>query len=122
MIMVTVDGPNGERVHITTGVGGEESLHVEQSKPSEPPSSRAEVIAAFTPTDRAPAMSGRDEFFGAVNARLEQGAREYHDASFDRPLPELLEELEREALDLAGWGYIVWERIQRMRAAARAVE
>ena len=47
--------------------------------------------------------------------RLEQGAIEYGDKSFHRDPGDLLRELEEEALDFAGWGFILWYRLQRLK-------
>jgi hypothetical protein len=58
----------------------------------------------------------------AVRARLDAGARQYGDASFARPAPELVGELEAEALDLCGWSYVLWSRLRALRAAADAAE
>jgi hypothetical protein len=63
----------------------------------------------------------RDEFIRALTQRLDAGAQAYGDCSFSRSPDALLVELEQEALDLAGWGYILWSRIQRARAAAAAL-
>ena len=53
-------------------------------------------------------------FSEAVQAKLAAGHREYGDGSFDRPLGELLTELKAEAVDLAGWGLIVFAAIEQM--------
>lgn len=58
-------------------------------------------------------------FVDAATKRLHQGRVDYGDASFDREPDELLRELAQEAMDLAGWGYILWHRIQEMRRALR---
>jgi hypothetical protein len=55
------------------------------------------------------------EFSRKVFARLEVGAKEYGDGSFHRPESEVLGELQQELEDVAGWGYILWARIQRLR-------
>lgn len=57
------------------------------------------------------------DFLQLLASRLEAGRLEYGDRSFQKPPDDLLAELELEALDLAGWGFILWERIQRMREA-----
>lgn len=54
------------------------------------------------------------EFARALHRRLEAGQREYGDDSFARPAEELLGELQQEALDLAGWGFVLWTRLQRL--------
>lgn len=53
-------------------------------------------------------------FASCVARRLDAGRREYGDRSFSRDPRELVAELQDEALDLAGWGFILWCRLQRM--------
>jgi hypothetical protein len=60
----------------------------------------------------------RAEFFRQLVDRLEVGRIAYGDRSFELPPAALIAELQLEALDLAGWGYILWERLERMKAAA----
>lgn len=55
------------------------------------------------------------DFCRQLAARLEAGRLAYGDRSFHRPPAELIQELQLEALDLAGWGFILWERLERMR-------
>lgn len=64
----------------------------------------------------------RRAFLDRVLERMKLGAREYGDQSFDKPFDELLVELEQEALDLAGWGFVVWEKIQRVRELAKRID
>ena len=54
-------------------------------------------------------------FILAVRARLDAGRRIYGDRSFERPEAELLTELQQECLDLAGWGFVLWTRLERLR-------
>ncbi|MEI9940513.1 MAG: hypothetical protein WDO69_25135 [Pseudomonadota bacterium] len=56
-----------------------------------------------------------DSFVGEVRARLEAGRAAYGDRSFTRPPAELLGELQQEALDLAGWGFVLWCRLESLR-------
>jgi|WetSurMetagenome_2_1015567.scaffolds.fasta_scaffold03061_4 hypothetical protein len=56
-------------------------------------------------------------FTEAARSRLEKGRGLYGDRSFPRKPEELLAEIEEEALDLAGWGYIAWSRVRSMREA-----
>lgn len=65
------------------------------------------------------ALPSETEFFAALRARLKAGQAAYGDRSFSRDHSELLGELEQEALDLAGWGYVLWCRVQRARVAAK---
>jgi hypothetical protein len=54
-------------------------------------------------------------FAAEVRARLEQGRAAYGDRSFSADPDELLRELQQEALDLAGWGFVLYRRIEGMR-------
>ena len=65
------------------------------------------------PLDRWPA------FASEVRARLEAGRAAYGDKSFHREPDALLAELQQEALDLAGWGFILFQRLERAREALR---
>src|SRR5689334_8529527 len=58
-------------------------------------------------------------FAQRVRARLEAGRAAYGDASFRAAPDTLLGELSQEALDLAGWGFVLWKRIESMRPAAQ---
>jgi hypothetical protein len=58
-----------------------------------------------------------DEFLIALHRRLDRGAAEYGDGSFARPVPELVGELENEVLDLAGWAYVLFVRLRRLKEA-----
>ena len=57
-------------------------------------------------------------FVDQLRARLRVGAQQYGNASFTRPLGDVIGEIEQELLDVAGWGLIAWVRIRRARAAA----
>ena len=52
-----------------------------------------------------------DRFLAELTARLEEGRATYGDASFQRSLPEILQELREEFLDVVGWGYFGWRRL-----------
>jgi hypothetical protein len=58
-------------------------------------------------------------FVEAVRARLEAGRAEYGDESFERPPTELVSELEQEALDLAGWGFVLFVRLRKLQELAK---
>lgn len=61
-------------------------------------------------------------FASCVAKRLEVGAREYGDRSFSRAPAELVAEMQDEALDVAGWGFVLWCRLQRMRETLEGLE
>jgi hypothetical protein len=62
-----------------------------------------------------------DGFVSAVRQRLEAGRVAYGEKSFGRSPAELIGELQQEALDLAGWGFVLWCRLEAMRVAAEPV-
>lgn len=61
-------------------------------------------------------------FVAEVRQRLDAGRETYGDRSFDAHPAALLREVEAEALDLAGWGFVAWLRVRRLRAAIEAAE
>lgn len=60
-------------------------------------------------------MLRTEAFFARVQARLEQGERDYGNKSFTRPAGELLDEIQQELEDVCGWSTILWSRLQRLR-------
>jgi hypothetical protein len=56
-----------------------------------------------------------ERFVARLRARLERGAREYGDTSFRRPAGDLVDEIQQEIEDIAGWGLILWVRLERLR-------
>lgn len=56
--------------------------------------------------------TAREVFFTQLLGRLSKGEHKHGDRSFERSPVEILGEMRDEALDLAGWGYILWKRIQ----------
>jgi hypothetical protein len=72
-----------------------------------------------TAPDRA---AQREEFLTALRARLEKGAQEYGDLSFDRPAEETVEEILQEVLDIAGWTFVLREQLrQRLKAGIQKI-
>lgn len=62
-------------------------------------------------------LSWVDAFFKSVRKRLHAGATEYSDRSFDLPPEALMQEVQEELADVAGWAFILWARCERMRRA-----
>ena len=52
-----------------------------------------------------------DEFLERLRKRLEAGAVEYQNRSFDKPAPVLREEILEELEDYAVWSFILWTRV-----------
>ena len=55
------------------------------------------------------------QFELVMSRRLSQGHTEYGDQSFDRSVTDLMGEIEEELLDVVGWGYIMWCRLQELK-------
>lgn len=64
--------------------------------------------------------AARELFIRGLRDRLEAGAVEYGEQSFERPVAQILSEMQEELLDVAGWAFIGWTRLQRLRAACVA--
>lgn len=47
-------------------------------------------------------------FLDAIDARLDAGAQEYGNQSFVKPIAETARQILEEALDQAGWCYVLW--------------
>ena len=62
------------------------------------------------------------DFTEAVRSRLEKGRAEYRNRSFTRSPGDLMAELQQEVLDLAGWGFVLWHRLEAMRTALNGTE
>ena len=60
------------------------------------------------------ALERFDEFTARIRARLEMGKRVYGDSSFERPPVSLVEEIRQEVLDVAGWSFILYERLAEL--------
>jgi len=67
-------------------------------------------------------LSAQERFFIRLKTRLDAGAREYGDRSFDRPCRDIIDEMQQEAEDIAGWGYILWSRLDALRARSDRAE
>lgn len=67
-------------------------------------------------------LDGWPAFAARVRGRLEAGRAAYADESFSKEPDELLGELQQEAMDLAGWGFVLFTRIERMREAIENID
>lgn len=47
--------------------------------------------------------------------RLHVGQQVYGDASFRKSTGDLLDEIQQECVDLAGWGYVLWLKCEQLR-------
>lgn len=69
-----------------------------------------------------PRFEHLDRFIARLHQKLELGARQYGSASFDRPIGELITEIQDELVDIAGWGWIAWSRLEALREQVTAAE
>ena len=63
-----------------------------------------------------------DRFVQRLRARLVAGAATYGNRSFTRPAAELVDEIQQELEDVAGWGLLLWIRLERLRGAVERIE
>jgi hypothetical protein len=61
-------------------------------------------------------------FVTQIGQRLERGRVAYGDSSFAKPLPQLVDEIQEELLDVAGWAFVMWQRVMALRGAAIEAE
>ncbi len=61
-------------------------------------------------------------FVEAVETRLDKGAREYGERSFERPPGELVGEVMQELEDVVGWSFILWCRLRALEMPVGARE
>jgi hypothetical protein len=62
------------------------------------------------------------DFTAAVRSRIEGAAPEYGDDSFYLPSGRLAREIELELLDIPGWSFILWKRVQALKRKLAALE
>lgn len=63
-----------------------------------------------------------DRFVARLRARLITGAAIYGDASFTRPAPELVDEVQQELEDVCGWSLLLWIRLERLKQSVATTE
>jgi len=61
-----------------------------------------------------------DKFINTLSQKLRAGHKEYGDESFGRRPTEITQELSEEALDVCGWGFILWVRLQELEQKLEA--
>jgi len=59
------------------------------------------------------------EYLGKIKSRVEDGAIEYGKESEEdidgQSFGEMMHEIEQEVLDIAGWGFLVWRKFNRLQ-------
>ena len=75
-----------------------------------------------TPTIQADLNAALGRFVARLRGRLEAGAATYGDTSFQRPATDLVEEIQGELEDVAGWALLLWVRIERLRERVQRLD
>ena len=65
------------------------------------------------------AIAQFDAYMAAVRARLNEGRRSYGDSSFEIPLPQLVQEIQQELLDVTGWAFVLYSRVAELEAKVK---
>lgn len=55
------------------------------------------------------------KFTEALHRKLEAGSKTYGEASFKRPQKEIIEEIQEELVDVSGWSWILWSRLEALK-------
>lgn len=55
------------------------------------------------------------DFVDILHSRLEAGEKKYGDSSFEMSTIQSLEEISQELLDVAGWSWCQWVRLQKLK-------
>ncbi len=63
-----------------------------------------------------------ERFAAKVHARLVQGERVFDNRSLDKPHLDLIEEIQQELEDIAGWGVLLWIRLERIKTLAKQLD
>jgi hypothetical protein len=58
-----------------------------------------------------------DVFLTKLDEKVAAGAVKYGNASFSLPVQRTLDEIELELLDICGWSFITWTRLQTLKKA-----
>ncbi len=62
------------------------------------------------------------QFKEELEARLIQGHKEYGDKSFELSPWDLVGEIQQEVMDIVGWGFILWVRLEKLNAAIGKIQ
>lgn len=62
------------------------------------------------------------QFVLVLHDKLERGEQTYGNASFDRPLPRTLDELLEELVDICGWAWVMFVRIEALKESLTTMQ
>lgn len=63
-----------------------------------------------------------ERFAAKVHARLVEGERVFDNRSLDKPNLDLVDEIQQELEDIAGWGVLLWIKLERVKALIKQVD
>ena len=63
-----------------------------------------------------------EEFQKKVRERMEMGEKQYGNATFSLPMNRVIAEMQQEALDYAGYGFIFWTQLEDLKTRVAALE
>ncbi len=63
-----------------------------------------------------------ERFAAKVHARLVEGERVFDNKGLDKSNLTLIDEIQQELEDIAGWGVLLWIRLERIKALAKQVD
>ena len=63
-----------------------------------------------------------ERFVAKVHARLVEGERVFDNKSLDKANIDLIDEIQQELEDIAGWGVLLWIRLERVKTLAKQLE
>lgn len=63
-----------------------------------------------------------DRFVARLRARLAAGAATYGNSSYTRPAVDLVDEVQQELEDVAGWSLLLWIRLARLRGRVEQLQ
>ena len=75
-----------------------------------------------TTSRKGPLDADLAPFVVRLRTRLEAGAKTYGNASFTRPTLELVDEVQQELEDVAGWSLLLWIRLDRLRSRVARID
>lgn len=61
------------------------------------------------------------EYLIKLEERLIAGAKAYGNKSFDKDSHKLIGEIQEEILDIAGWSYILWQRLETLKQQTKVI-
>ena len=62
-----------------------------------------------------------EAYISQLKGRMAKGNHEYKEISFSKDPEELIQEIQEELLDVSNWGFILWQRLERIREVMKCL-